>query len=320
MTKNGYNEIIEQINKNLPLTKLKELIIETSDVAWGKDINSTKLDKWINNFDGSAIGDSDAEKSLAAWMLLNFVFYTLDDVRGFCKSIYEDFIHKKLIEYKENNLLQDKSINEQIDILLKKTVFVALGNASESGSNILYFFRQENQLPKILFEKDITPKYENLVFIDDVTISGRQAIDYINKISIEHDNKYFLTFISTKKAIESFQDINISVISATVITDREKCFSDESYVFSGVDKEQFKEVSKTICSFYGAKILSGHINLSDHPLGYDDGQQMFGFYYNTPDNALPIFWGNLNGWIPAFKRYDKIYSRKAVNLNESIYV
>ena len=26
-------------------------------------------------------------------------------------------------------------------------------------------------------------------------------------------------------------------------------------------------------------------------------------YYNIPNNALPIFWGNLNGWVPLFERF-----------------
>ncbi|MDR2409621.1 MAG: hypothetical protein LBE13_16135, partial [Bacteroidales bacterium] len=52
------------------------------------------------------------------------------------------------------------------------------------------------------------------------------------------------------------------------------------------------------------------------PLGYKDGEYAFGFYYNTPDNSLPIFWGQKNGWLPILKRYHKNYRIKKYLHNE----
>lgn len=304
----------------MDLERLKELIYKTSVVAWANDISSQRIEKWLDNFNGSAIGDPKAEKILAAWMLLNFVFYTLDDVRSFCKSIYEDYIHQKLIEYKESGKLNHYGIPKQIEYIVSNTVFVALGNDSESGSNILYFFRQENHLPKKVFEKNGKANVENIVFIDDVTISGIQACQYIRDNTLIAEKKYLLTFISTIDAIDRLEKEEVTVLSGNVISDREKCFSTDSYVFANEDKNKFLDITKSMCISYGEKILLGHIDLSDHPLGFDDGQQMFGFYYNTPDNSLPIFWCSLNKWSPAFKRYDKIYGRKAVNFDDSIYI
>ena len=306
--------------KEMDLEKIKELILRTASVAWDDSIKQNKLDKWIDNFNGEALGDSELEKILAAWMLLNFVYFTFEDVRTFCRTIYKEFIHYKLIEYKRDNTLQDKTIEERINHIHNNTLFIALGNESESGSNILYYFRQENKLSKKLFEKKLDLKYENVVFIDDVTISGGQAYNYIKKINIDADNKYFLAFISTEDALDMLSHEGLIVLSGYIVSEREKCFSEDSYVFSNVEKTPLLEISKTMCQHYGELILKGHFDLSDYPLGYDDGQQMFGFYYNTPDNSLPIFWGNLNDWYPVFKRYDKIYGRKEVSLDDSIYV
>ena len=47
--------------------------------------------------------------------------------------------------------------------------------------------------------------------------------------------------------------------------------------------------------------------MKSHPLGFADGQHLFGFYYNTPDNTLPIFWCKSPNWSPAFVRYGKVY-------------
>jgi len=44
-------------------------------------------------------------------------------------------------------------------------------------------------------------------------------------------------------------------------------------------------------------------------LGHSNGQYAFGFYYNTPNNTLPLFWSDQNGWIPIMKRYDKVYGK-----------
>ena len=59
--------------------------------------------------------------------------------------------------------------------------------------------------------------------------------------------------------------------------------------------------------------------MENYPLGYDNGQYMLGFEYNTPDNTLPIFWGMGDGWVPLFKRYQKIYNGKEYLLDARKY-
>ena len=56
-------------------------------------------------------------------------------------------------------------------------------------------------------------------------------------------------------------------------------------------------VAKKMCKYYGQRIDPRN------PLGFRNGQFLFGFYYNIPNNVLPIFWGNVNGWVPLFERY-----------------
>ncbi|MDD4494870.1 MAG: hypothetical protein PHV32_11100 [Eubacteriales bacterium] len=91
-------------------------------------------------------------------------------------------------------------------------------------------------------------------------------------------------------------------------------------MFKNENKLKYLDAAKLMSEHYGIKILSNHVDLKNHPLGFDDGQQMFGFYYNTPDNSLPIFWCNLDGWIPAFRRYDKLYNREAMKYDESVFI
>ena len=60
---------------------------------------------------------------------------------------------------------------------------------------------------------------------------------------------------------------------------------------------------KKFAVHYGKKVRPSY------SLGYNDGQLAFGFFYNTPDNSLPIFWAENNDWYPIIKRYDKIYDK-----------
>jgi hypothetical protein len=55
-----------------------------------------------------------------------------------------------------------------------------------------------------------------------------------------------------------------------------------------------------MCEYYGGKIRPSE------PLGYKDGQYIFGFFFFFPNNTLPIFWAKEN-WKPLFKRNDKNY-------------
>lgn len=35
------------------------------------------------------------------------------------------------------------------------------------------------------------------------------------------------------------------------------------------------------------------------------------YYYNTPNNTLPIFWSDENSWQPIFQRYNKKYTNSS---------
>jgi hypothetical protein len=67
-----------------------------------------------------------------------------------------------------------------------------------------------------------------------------------------------------------------------------------SDVFAGVMKD-----AKRMCEAYGATLLPSH------PLGFGSGQYLIGFFYNTPDNCLPVLWAESSDWTPCFKRFDK---------------
>lgn len=296
-------EAEKTISESLDVARLRRIIRNTSVVAWNKRISDTHIDKWLGNFTGKYFQSAENEKKLALWLLAHFTYYTYDDVRILCRNLFNQYLHVKL----QGCAGQD--ISDAISNTIKNTVFVGLGNDSESGNNILYYFRQENQLSKTCFEINPEHTYENLVYIDDVTISGQQAVDYIKSIKLKARNVYAALLIATDSAMEHLagSDMGIKSLATMILDERDKTFSDSAYVFSDKRVSAIRLTAREFCSMYGLIATHGCGYMSTHPLGYDDGQYMIGFEYNTPDNTLPIFWGTGNGWVPLFTRYQKIY-------------
>lgn len=317
----GDIELIAEAEK-IDSATVAEEILKTAQISWENQLSPKDLQDWLNNFSGDALGSIKAEQNLALWLLSSFVYFTIDDVRGFCQQLFAEFVHAKLIEYQEKRLYQELSIAERVAHILNSTVFLTLGNDSESGSNILYYFRQINHLQKYVFEKDLSKSYENLVFVDDVTISGIQALTYIPQIkeSIVSDKQYYLTFLASDTAIDMLQPLDIKIICCNRLTEREKCFSEDSFVFNSGSRKRFLSIAARMCNYYGERITQNHPEANGYPLGFDGAQSLFCFFYNTPDNTLPIFWCDGNGWKPIFKRYEKLTNKCEVRINDVKYV
>ena len=92
------------------------------------------------------------------------------------------------------------------------------------------------------------------------------------------------------------------------------------YVFESENRKRYLDLTARMCQYYGSIITKGHPEAEGYPLGFDQAQSLFCFFYNTPDNTLPIFWCDRNGWKPLFKRYEKYSNRNEVPINDVFYV
>lgn len=316
--------------KEIELERVVENILQTSTVAWGQKVTRASLQRWLNNFTGEALGDQMAEQSLAAWLLANFTYYTQEEVRELCRTVFRKFVHEKLAQPKYQEL--NMPISDKIKQILQRTVFLPLGNISESGAVILFLFRGAAHLSKDIFEAppnwmDLLKSGEkdDVVLIDDVTLSGSQAIQYIKDYSLDA-NVTLLTFFATPEAIRNIRDKNptLSPLYAILIDERSKLFSDSSFVFANKECQALRAVAHKMCTHYGKKIVEQELvstapYMIRYPLGFGDGQQMFAFFYNTPDNTLPIFWCDSAHWSPIFSRTNKVYSIEEVEFSDEQY-
>jgi hypothetical protein len=226
-------------------------------------------------------------------------------------------------------------INSEFQKELKSTRFLGLGNPSESGVHMLYYFRQECKLPKDYFinSSDIfttTKTVETLpdktsrtylksqitnasikryVFIDDFCGSGSQATLYLKQLveNIKFENQAievnYLMLFGTEFGIKEVRKLGVfnAVEAVFTIDETFKTFSVDSRYFKVLPDETIdREFSRDTALKYGTSLFNP-------PLGYGNCELLLGLYHNTPDNSLPIFWSEENEWKPIFKRYHKIY-------------
>lgn len=322
---------VQNILSTIDLAELRNHIIQTSIVAWKNYITESSLDRWLKNFDGAALGNAVVEQTIAAWLLLNFTYYTDTEVRELCKIIYRKFIHRKLQE--EYYQRSSEDVQTKIQRILTRTIFLPLGNPSESGALILYNFRTANALPKRVFNQPIDwstklsdGNIDDIVLIDDVTLSGSQAIDYVGRLPVNNIQTTLMTFFATPIAINNLKKAASQIVPlyVSLLDSRTNLFSDRSSVFSNPDCLQLKDLAFKLCNYYGTEIVSHELSAAEaymksHPLGFADGQHLFGFYYNTPDNTLPLFWCKSPNWSPAFVRYGKVYGIEGVCISDEQY-
>ena len=268
-------------------------------------------------------------------------------MRFLLKSLYRDLYRYKKIEHirKQNSDSIDiEFIESEFEKDQRRTRFLGVGNPSESGVHLLYFFRQENKIAKDLFINSdeifnrqnssvelALPNVNEYVFIDDFCGSGTQAKIYsdnivrlIKKLNPDLQVSYLMLF-STKEGRRKVKDNTLfdSVETVFEMDSTFKCFDTNSRFFRNVPPEIDQEFAKKMCSKYGKELYKSIIRLSDrslpdlkldqlaefHKLGYRDCQLLIGFHHNTPDNSLPILWYDETEipWKPIFKRYNKKY-------------
>ncbi|WP_417445462.1 hypothetical protein [Kangiella sp.] len=317
------------------LDELKTKIVSLNIYAWGNIHHWDEIEDWINNFNNSDIDFTDKHRANLLHLLSHFLYFGSSEMRELLKSLYRDFFQRERIKEirKENGDTKDLAlVSTKYEEVLNLTRFYGIGNPSESGTHLLYYFRQENNISKKLFShsgeifdiksySDSTKTEVSLsdlsikhyVFLDDFAGSGQQAVRYSNQKNLIKNIKTFnpeavisyFALVATEDGLSKIKSkCDFDFVDAVCILDKSfKCFSKNARQFIVDNKYIDKELTKDLCESNGRL-------LSTKPLGFGDGQILLSFNHNTPNNTLPVFWssGNENKpWKPIFKRYLKSY-------------
>lgn len=309
--------------------RLRADILTLNEYIWEQRAPGGAIDAWLANFTGTT-GTLAEEQLQALYLLSRFLYLGDREIRELLRVTYRDLYQYpiiKTIRQTNNDSLDELLIKEKLRIARKATRFLGVGNPSESGSHLLYYFRQENRLskemflsPHAIFEpgrshgprlKD--PNINHYVFLDDFAGSGTQAKEYSDeilndlfaaaKVTGVAVSCSYLPLVARTSALEYIRDNTAfnRVESAVQLDDTYLAFGTTSRYFrsppSGIDRV----LAQQIFRHYGGVLWP------DWPVGYRDGQLLLGFHHNTPDNTLTAVWYQHEGsaWQPIFARYPK---------------
>lgn len=262
-------------------------------------VGKERVKEWFNQFEEN-------DKEIAYDIFSKINYYDSNTVNIFCKLAFINF-----------------QINNKTDS--SDTIFVPIGSAGKSGQMIGYLFRTANNIPQSQFfyednliykekliykgkvsykyklNENIIKKYKNVVFIDDFTGTGGQFLknkvvklvtNYVESVSENKPKLTFITLVATENAVKNIQQKNIIEVIALHI--RWKAFA--------IDDEKFINFNQK----YGEGLCV--INGKDLYLGWGEIGETIVFYYNVPNNTLPIIWSDSispftkKEWIPLFPR------------------
>lgn len=301
--------------------------------AWEREVTWSQIQAWASNFTGqTASTDVEREHSLIA--LSRFIYFGKRLVREMLRALYRDHFESPMIQRVRRNCQHTRDatiLRTHFTHELNSTRFIGVGNPSESGAHLLYYFRQINRLSKELFV-DIGAAFSEIrpggrtaalqakdlsvgryVFFDDVVGSADQSTSYlstklrrIRKANPHVDLRFMCLFASSKglQALNSKNMFDGRATSLFELDDTYKVFNElQRYFPTGLLETFDIEIFEKMVRHYGQALLPGHAT------GYKDGQFMLGFTHNTPDNTLPVYWneGRRITWNPIFVRYDKVY-------------
>lgn len=323
-------------------SKYEKQIEVLNSTVWENRALWPYIEEWLSNF------QTEEEKDYALFLLSQLMYYSSSNIRILLRALYRDLFRYPIIEHirKTNgNTLNEKIIENAFRIELLSTRFLGVGNPSESGVHLLYYFRQENKIPKRLFvntddvimrhpdgTKSLRQDFEGaarFVFIDDICASGSQAttdtnvqrcVSELRTIKPDAHISYLMLFGMTSGINVVKQSGLYDHVQAVIELDESyKCFSETSRYF--LDESHNKNRARQIAFKYGYKLMiemckSLNVKNEDkekiasmHALGFGGCQLLLSMHHNTPDNTLPIIWfDEVEGvWTPIFKRYNKVY-------------
>lgn len=316
-------------------TDLEARLRTLASHAWDGEVRWPEIEAWIESFTG-AVAARDKEQLASLYALSKFIYFGKRQIREMLKALYRDHFEAPLTQRIRRNLNNTRDVSllkQQFQRELAATRFLGVGNPSESGAHLLYYFRQVNSLKKDLFvdlsgafapqivkqgtssRVDLEPRNpgaSRYIFFDDLVGSGTQASDYlgsqlaaIRRHKADTDLR-LLALFATTTGLERMNSKAMFDGKASCLFELDetfKTFSASSRYFVNAPDWFNQNDFLTVASHYGSLLQPSC------PLGYKNGQLMMGFSHNTPDNTLPIFWseGRTLRWAPVFARFSKVY-------------
>jgi hypothetical protein len=314
---------------------LRKRILVLNERAWDGRLEWPTVQRWLENFDGGSGIDVATERLHALYLLSQIMYFGGREIRVLLRALFTNLVLVPLIQLARHRLgdtRDEQAVAEELNKCLHKTRFLGVGNPSESGVHLLYYFRQENGLPKRLFldaasifsrstangKSEVILRdnaVERYIFLDDLCGSGETAEKYSEDLlprilsAGENVELHYYSIFATSKGLDRVRQKSLFVERCGAVyelDDTYKSLSDVSRYLSVLPATIDRTTLLKINAHYGNIVCPGHA------AGFEDGQLLLAFNHNTPDNTLPIIWrdqenGSPVPWNSALKRYPKVY-------------
>lgn len=290
---------------------------------WEDKVRRPAIERWLANF----APDDTEERLHALFLLSEFLYYGEREVKQLLRVLYREHFRSPLLRAlraREQDTHDAPHLIELFEREQAATRFAGAGRAAESGSYLLYPFRQVNGLPVNLFctldqllssGGDGVLRREGVrkvVFIDDLCGSGTQIIDFaeahmraLREASVVAGSELevdYLTLVARDDALARVRCTGQfdQVAAVLELDNTHRALSPESRHFASAPSDLITCArARELALAYGRRLVP------EHPLGWNDGQLLLGFHHNVPDNTLPIIWWPDPGWEPIFPRAPK---------------
>lgn len=282
----------EEKKAEIASTELLQFIESKKIVYNGNPISVDEVRRWLNQF------DNNINQRLVFKILQNLNYYSSANIKIKMKEIFS-YIKTKKYEGKTR---------------VSNVLVSYLDSVGKSGVEYSKYFIDDNSI----LQKNSTEKnrilerlngnsFDYLVFIDDFMGTGRTIIEFIKELKKDYPDIFKKNieiiigvvsgFLCAKESVEKeFEKMkinNIKIVICEPLNESDKCFSDESKVFTNPDD---RRNAKDICW------EKGNYLVDNNPLGFGDCQSIVVFPDTCPNNSLPILWAEKGDFKPLFKR------------------
>jgi hypothetical protein len=296
-----------------------------SERLWEGHCQAPDIEAWLNNFDGRHCGDTSGERLHALHLLASVSYFGLREIRVLLRSMFRDLYRYPIVQQLRNDLggtTDAAEIGRRFNEELQATRFIGMGNPAESGTHLLYYFRQENRLPRSLFVHQhelltsavTDPPLKRVVFIDDLCGSGEQSVRYsrtllrdLKEVASRRGRTiafhYLVLFGTASGLSRAERESDFDMVDAVYELDTTyRTYGDDSRVFRRPPDAITSATSENLATRYGSELWP------EWPLGYENGQLLLALHHNVPDNSLPILWFDQDepSWVAIFPRHPKI--------------
>ena len=279
--------------------KDKEIIelVNKWNLYQGKSITTHHVRAWLDQF------ANNIERRLMFKLLQSVSFYNEGKIREKLT-----IIHKHVRQGMTSSIKEGERSNRAI-------LLSSFGNPAKSSSSYARLYASENKIfgenvsslediDKFI-SKDKEKRITRLVFIDDIIGSGNTIIEGLQNLNSRcgailksRGIRVIVANIcgleSGREAIESIKyDFDFDIYICDVLSNSDRCFSEESSIFSVEERKQARDIAHK----YGSKLQKRQ------PLGYADSQLLIVFRDTCPNNSLPILWDTKEFWMPLFRRH-----------------